>query len=112
MWESEKKLLHLKYRSLEDTQTNGLDSIEKQHMIKEKEMLTSIASVSDIIKLLETTKYHYLQYRIVFLEKIKIVYPKLHDYLRDVLTMIVSKIDNAILVWQQNGGVEEFLENV
>ncbi len=110
MWDSEKKLLHLKYRFAKDNESIATE--EKQNSIKQKEKSTSLVSVSDIISLLETTKYHYLQYKIVFLEKIKSFYPKLNSYLNNILSIIVSKLDKAIFEWETSNNVDSFLEKV
>jgi hypothetical protein len=104
MWESEKKLLNLKYRLVE-----GDD--ETDNNFKQRGS-TGLDDISEIISLLETTKYHYLQYRIVFLEKIKNVYPKLHNYLKNILSLVVEKIDKAIFEWEENKNFENFLEKV
>ena len=80
MWESEKKLIRLTYRLVE-TQSNEVEKKVSVEDIKHKEKLSGAVTAENVITLLEETKYHYLQYYIVFLKKIENIYTILYNYL-------------------------------
>lgn len=99
MWESEKKLFNLTYRLVE-TQKNELENTVSIDDIERRKKIAGAATMEDVITLLEETKYHYLQYDIIFLKKIENVYPILYKYLGDIINNLVREIDDAINEWK------------
>ena len=108
MWESEKKLIRLTYRLVE-TQSNEFEKKVSVEDIKHKEKLSGAVTAENVITLLEETKYHYLQYYIVFLKKIENIYPILYNYLGDIINNLVRKIDDAINEWKSSKNDETLL---
>ena len=108
MWESEKKLIRLTYRLVE-AQSNEFEKKVSVEDIKHKEKLSGAVTAENVITLLEETKYHYLQYYIVFLKKIENIYPILYNYLGDIINNLVRKIDDAINEWKSSKNDETLL---
>ena len=111
MWESEKKLIRLTYRNVE-TQSNEFEKKVSVKDIEHKEKLSGAATVENVIALLEDTKYHYLQYNIIFLKKIENIYPKLYNYLENIINNLVRDIDKAINEWKSSKNDETLLSKI
>ena len=108
MWESEKKLFCLNYRLVESKVSEFENPVSVED-IKNKEKISGAVTMENVVTLLEETKYHYLQYYIIFLKKIENVYPILYNYLGDIINKFVRKIDDAIDEWKSSKNDEVLL---